>query len=52
MTDRRDELRLAGELASDADRAPGVDVEEAREAEVAAEAALAAEAAARQARDR
>jgi oligopeptide/dipeptide ABC transporter ATP-binding protein len=51
MTDRRDELRLAGELARDEDRAPVEEVEEAREAAVAAEAALAAESAARAARD-
>jgi oligopeptide/dipeptide ABC transporter ATP-binding protein len=51
MTDPRDELRLAGDLAGDHDRAPEQDVEEARVAAVAAEAALAAESAARQARE-
>ncbi len=51
MTGPRDELRLAGDLARDDDRAPEGDVEEARVAAVAAEAALAAESAARAARD-
>ena len=51
MTDPRDELRLAGELAGDHDRAPEQDVEEARVAAIAAEAALAAESAARAARE-
>jgi oligopeptide/dipeptide ABC transporter ATP-binding protein len=51
MTDPREELRLAGDLARDEDRAPEQDVEEARAAAIAADAALAAESAARAARD-
>ena len=51
MTDRRDELRPAEELARGDDRTDEMDVEEAREAEIAAEAALAHESAARAARD-